>query len=368
MEVVAIAIFVSYLTLSYLCVSVHRKALPKTAYIILQAANLISGGVFLLYFTSMKTGTSLATEKIAGAIAFPWFYISCCFIMLTLLLKTVSWLLAKNGITIPGNRKTVFYATAAATLALAIAGHCHYIKINVKEYGLGNGENETRVVFVSDVHLGSGIGAERLAEYVRKINSLEPDIVLIGGDLIDRDADIPFSERCDTLLKGIKAPLGTYGVFGNHEYYGNSEERAALFYEKSGIKRLENDTITLEGKIFLAGIDDRADSSRIRELCKMAEKADTDTGKGLYKIAVKHRPDCFDRFSASGYDLSISGHTHNGQFFPGNILVKLANSYTYGLYNLGNGHKGIVSSGLGLWGPKFRNMSRSEIVLLRIRS
>ena len=162
-----------------------------------------------------------------------------------------------------------------------------------------------------------------------------------------------------------KCNEGLYAITGNHEYIGGVN-RTIPYIESKGIRVLKDEIVTLEGGIQLVGRIDR-DASRfsgkgplpLNELMKKA-----DTSKPV--ILLDHQPFHIDESVNSGVDLQLSGHTHNGQMWPLNYITKMIYDVSYGYLKKSNTHI-IVSSGYGLWGPRVRSGSRSEVLLINIK-
>ncbi len=206
------------------------------------------------------------------------------------------------------------------------------------------------IVQLSDIHLGS-VSGRFLPRVVEKTNALNPDVVLITGDLIDS------AHRLDTAavatLNQLNAPV--FFVTGNHERYANIEKVMALL-NTTKVKALRNEVVDFDD-VQIIGIDNEngvADELRHIEI---------DPGK--FSILLHHRPEGLEAASKAGIDLMLSGHTHSGQIFPFNYYVRRHFRYIKGLYK----HKNLylyVSAGTGTWGPRMRLGSKSEITLIRL--
>ena len=154
--------------------------------------------------------------------------------------------------------------------------------------------------------------------------------------------------------------MGVYVIFGNHEYYGEGDHLIADFYRKSNIKLLRDSCVQVNDDLYLAGRDDKHNPNR-KELKDLLS---TTANKPV--IVLDHQPYHLEDAANNNVDLQISGHTHNGQFFPANLVVKSMFELGYGYLRKGNTHF-YVSSGLGLWGPQYRLGSRSEMVVVNFR-
>ena len=224
---------------------------------------------------------------------------------------------------------------------------------------LPSGDKTLRVVAVSDVHLGYGTDKRQLQRYVKMINDLQPDLVLIGGDLIDSDVTPLWKERMDEELGCIRAPLGVYMVPGNHEYIAgirNSEK----FIRTTPIRYLRDSIARLPNGLVIAGRDDASNRNRasLPELLK-------DTPKTAPVVLLDHQPRNLNEAVKAGVDLQFSGHTHEGQVWPVSLWVKKLFELSHGMRHTGNTWQ-YVSSGLALWGPPFRIGTQSELAVFNL--
>ena len=220
------------------------------------------------------------------------------------------------------------------------------IKLHTKKI-----QNNKKILFISDVHLGTN-SARHLLNIISKINQLDFDMLLIGGDMIDSNSfNFEILRYFNLVLKPI------YYVSGNHEYYLLNFEDKFSKLSKYNIEFLNNQTLIIDD-ITLIGISDNIPVKQKINFIKKNSK------KNSFNITLVHKPNIWDDVKSHS-DLMLSGHTHNGQIFPFNLLVKLKFKYIYGLYK-DNNSKLYVSSGIGCWGPKMRIGSKNEIVNILI--
>ena len=221
-------------------------------------------------------------------------------------------------------------------------------KITVKSSKINRNYN---IIFISDVHLGTNT-SKHLSKILNKIQTLEYDFLLIGGDLIDSSS---FKLNDLNLLNNFKKDI--YFVNGNHEYYLKDFKNKIEQLKKFKIKVLKNSSIQIND-INIIGIDDlQSKFSKIKFVEKLNKK-------NLFNLVLSHKPDIWDNIKSKN-DLMLSGHTHNGQIFPFNFLVKLKFKFIYGIYEYKKS-KLYVSSGAGCWGPKLRIGSSNEIVNIHL--
>lgn len=218
-----------------------------------------------------------------------------------------------------------------------------------------------KIVAVSDIHLGISIDKVRLKKYVAMINAQQPDIVLLGGDVSDRSMRPVVNQHMDEEFRSIKAPLGVFAINGNHEHYAESPDATAKYLISSGINVLRDETRLVDSSLYLVGRDDRTNPNRM-PLSKLIEKCDGT--KPI--ILLDHQPFQLEEAQQNNVDFQFSGHTHNGQFFPGMLLVKGMYELAYGFMKKGKTNY-YVSSGLGLWGPQYRIGTQSELVVINFK-
>ncbi len=220
---------------------------------------------------------------------------------------------------------------------------------------------EVKIAMISDIHLSNYINGEDLDRYIEMINRENPNLVLIAGDIADMRLEPLKRWGVAERFSSIKAPMGVYAVSGNHEFYGGEREQIFEYLRGGGINILVDSMVVAGGGIQIAGRDDRTNSKR-RPLKEIL----TDANKSLPLILLDHQPFNLEEAEREGVDLQLSGHTHNGQFWPGNLIVKWMFELPYGYKRRGDTHY-YVSSGIGLWGPKIRIGTKSEIVIITLK-
>ena len=216
-----------------------------------------------------------------------------------------------------------------------------------------------RLALISDVHLGRILGRSYAEKLVQRINQLEPDAVLIAGDLIDERITYVEEENSLAALAKLNAPKGVYLAFGNHEYIDNP----ALWHkmvQANGIKVLRDASTVIDGRLKLTGLNDYSRNRDLSPLKALAWENDK-----YYSILIDHQPRKMETAAAEGYDLYLSGHTHTGQLFPNRQVTKRMYQLDYGRRDFGK-LIAITSSGYGFWGPPVRTEAAPEIVLIEL--
>jgi predicted MPP superfamily phosphohydrolase len=216
---------------------------------------------------------------------------------------------------------------------------------------------------ISDVHIGPTIQRPFLQHVVKRIQNIKPDLVAITGDLVDGSSKL-FAHHL-LPLSDLKSTYGTFFVTGNHEYY-NGAISWLNEIRKLGIHVLLNENKLLHHKnaiLALAGVTDLKAGSIIREHKTNPRKAFIGAEKADIKILLAHQPNSIMEAGDLGFDLQLSGHTHGGQYFPGNLIIYLAQKFVAGLHKYKNTLI-YISRGTGYWGPPLRIGSPSEITKL----
>ena len=214
------------------------------------------------------------------------------------------------------------------------------------------------VAAVTDVHLGLQIGRTDLERMVDRINSINPDIVIIGGDLFDEDVTTADNGKFGDALGRLRSRWGVFAVTGNHEYF-SGVGRAVAYLSKYGIRVLRNEVVEA-GPVLVAGRDDQV-SERLtgQKRASLEEIIKGRNGRPL--LVVDHTPGSIGESVAAGADLHISGHTHDGQLWPFGFLTRAIFPVSHGFARFGDTNV-YVSSGYGTWGPPVRTGNRPEIV------
>lgn len=256
-----------------------------------------------------------------------------------------------------------FHLAFAFTLCLLSYGYYNYKHPKTQAYNLEIHKSakvpSLKVVAVSDIHLGLGTGKADLRKYVDQINEQKPDLILIGGDLIDNAVRPLIAEHMEEELNRLHAPLGVFMVPGNHEYIADMEE-SMDFLKSTSIHLLRDSVVTLPNGVQLIGRDDRHNPHR-KPLSLLT--AQTDASKPI--LLLDHQPYELEKTVKAGVDLQFSGHTHRGQIWPINLLTDRLFDISYGYEKRENTHL-YVSSGLSLWGPPFRIGTDSELVVFNL--
>lgn len=216
-----------------------------------------------------------------------------------------------------------------------------------------------RIGMASDLHLGVLFGSRQINELVRIMNQEKVDIILLPGDLMDDDTEAYRMENMQPHLQQLRAPLGVYATLGNHDLFGHQAEIAAALRE-AGITVLHDSAVKVDDRFWVLGRPDEMDTQRA-DTADLLAQLDT----RLPVFLLDHRPTSILQHQKLPIDIQLSGHVHNGQIFPANLLVKLLFDLSYGYERRGQGHY-FVTSGYGFWGVPLRLGSQSEVMVIDV--
>ena len=264
-----------------------------------------------------------------------------------------------------------FIAVMGTGLGVVIGGYVNALhpRLQTLEIDInkpaGDNLRSLNIAMASDIHLGTVMGSRRLERIVKRLNILEPDIVLLPGDIVDESVSQAEEEKMISCLRSIKARLGVFSVPGNHEYFGGLEKNLE-YLRRGGVRVLQDEAVLINGAFVLAGRKDPT-ALRYREsrlpIQKILEKAPADPG--LPVILLDHQPVRLQEAEEAGIDLQLSGHTHAGQLFPFNLINKRIWEQNWGYLKKGTTQY-YVSCGVGTWGPPVRTCSIPEIVRIKV--
>ncbi|MEY9947842.1 metallophosphoesterase [Kitasatospora sp. GAS1066B] len=279
------------------------------------------------------------------------------------------------GVGDPDRSRIVAIAVAVIATGLLAWGHREAMRLpRVKRLDvivprLGRGLDGTRVVVLADTHYGPIDRAGWSARVAEAVNELDADVVCHAGDIADGTPD---QRREQAVPLGtMRSRLAKVYVTGNHEYSSEAQGWLDLMAEL-GWEPLHNRHVVVErggDSLVLAGVDDMVAASsgltgHRADLLGALAGANPD----LPVLLVAHQPKYVGQAASAGIDLQISGHTHGGQIWPFNYLVRLDQPVVHGLSRHGSRTQLYTSRGTGFWGPPFRIFAPSEITLLTLRS
>jgi predicted MPP superfamily phosphohydrolase len=254
-------------------------------------------------------------------------------------------------------------------LLAVVAGHLNATHPRVRVLDLsvaknGGVEKSLNIVAVSDIHLGTIIGKSRLEKIVGLINNLDPDLVLLPGDVFDEDIGPVIKENLGETLRTIRSKYGVIAITGNHEYIGG-EEAACGYLREHGITVLRDTSVKIDDRCYVVGREDISISQFAGKKRKSLDELLNNVDSRLPVILLDHQPFHLDEAANHGVDLQLSGHTHHGQLWPFNFISKRIFELSWGYKKKGNTHI-YVSCGVGTWGPPVRTGNTPEVVNIRL--
>lgn len=258
---------------------------------------------------------------------------------------------------------TIVVITVAAGLINAV--HPRIKRITIPVNKKAGKYKELKIALVTDIHLGTIISHARLSRIVKMVNSINADIVLLAGDVVDEDIKPVIKYNLGEILKQIKSKLGVYAITGNHEYIGGVEP-AVKYLTAHSVIELRDQTVFIDDSFYIVGREDRSGMGFGARNRKGLDELMEGVNKTFPIILMDHQPGHLSDAQENGVDLQVSGHTHHGQMFPFNFITKKIYELSYGYKMTGNTHY-YVSCGVGTWGPPVRTSARPEIVEMIVR-
>lgn len=267
--------------------------------------------------------------------------------------------------------KTIYLYTSVGVVGLLlIIGHINavnprirYIDINTGKKAIG--KKEVTIAMASDIHLGTIIGPRRVSKLVNAMNALKPDVVLLAGDVVDEDLKPVIRQNLGDALRKLSAPMGVYGIMGNHEYIGGAEA-ACKYLEEHGIKMLRDKVANIKGMFYIAGREDRSMNSFAGKQRMALDSLLVGLDRERPIILMDHQPFKLHEAEKQHVTLQLSGHTHDGQLWPLNYIIDAIYEVGMGEKQIGDTHY-YVSPGFGSWGPPVQIGNRPEIAFIRLK-
>jgi uncharacterized protein len=264
-----------------------------------------------------------------------------------------------------------FIAVMGIGLGVVAGGYVNALHLRLRTIEIdidkpaGAGLRNLNIAMASDIHLGTVMGSRRLERIVGRLNALEPDIVLLPGDIVDESVSRAEEEKMISCLGSIQAPLGVFSVPGNHEVYGGLEKNLE-YLRRGGVRVLQDEAVLVGGAFVLAGRKDPTvlqSKERRMSIREILEKTGADPKLPI--ILLDHQPVRLMEAVDAGIDLQLSGHTHAGQLFPLNLINKIIWEKHWGYLRKGKTQY-YISCGVGTWGPPVRTGSIPEIVRIKV--
>ena len=254
----------------------------------------------------------------------------------------------------PRVAQVLVLGSAVGLIGYSLA-HARQVTVKTIEVSSAKLSAPLTLVQLTDLHLGAVHGRSFVARLVAQTNALTPDLVLLTGDLVDKGT----TPEMLAELAQLKAPA--FFVWGNHDDF-LSRDQVAQVFRKTPIRILANEVVLFRDTVQIVGLDYLTPQPKPDPRPILTRLALRQTH---FTLLLSHSPIDFDRLDGQPIDLQLAGHTHAGQIFPFDVLVRLFYPRFSGLYTSGTTAL-YVSSGTGTWGPPMRLGSQNELTVVRL--
>jgi uncharacterized protein len=225
------------------------------------------------------------------------------------------------------------------------------------------GRENFKILQISDTHLGNLRGMGLLNEIVNEARDLKPDLIVITGDFIDENLKI--LSRVSPSLNQLKNVAPVIAIPGNHEFYAGIEG-VEKFFKNENINFIRDKKINFNNELDIIGCDDSKGFEGSKKDNLLIDQLFKECKNDKPILFLKHKPTEFDELASKYSFIQLSGHTHNGQIFPGHVFVWMIFKYYTGLHKYKNSYI-YISNGAGVWGAPMRLFSRPEITLVELK-
>ena len=331
-----------------------------------------------------KSGFKYLCMKIGNLWLAFFMYYSALAIFLTLIFIIVSKIKKQEDYKLLGQvlNIAVIISTVISMLGLLHAQNPKIVNYDITLDKKSAEVSELKVVLIADLHLSVNSNVRLTEKMVEEVNSVNPDLIVIAGDIFTSNIDgLRNPEAYSAALSKMHAKYGVYAVCGNHDVDENLFSGFSIspvseafrtpemdkFFADSGFNMLYDECIEIaDGNVVLAG---RIDAEKAGDGTKNRMSSDEllkDVDKNKPVLVLQHEPIEFKALSEAGADMVLSGHTHNGQVFPGNLFVPFFNENAYGVKKLYDMYT-VVTAGVGYYGPPIRVGTDSEVTVINIK-
>lgn len=359
------------------------------------AAAVLAGGYFYFFIKRTLKFYGVDVERKwfkAGNVIFSVFLASLCrniwststmlilhFLVISIFLDLVTWIIRKScrnkrdekDRSLYGKLYGCGFLPIILTALILLYGHWNIGIVRKTEYSLATDKRlgSYKIVLITDTHYATIQDTDILKTKIKEINGQDPDIVVLGGDMVDEGTTKEKMREVFQVFGELDAKYGIYYVYGNHDRQPYTQNRSFTDEEledaitENGITILVDNYVEIGSDLVLAGRGDAARGSifgraSVEEILQGADRE-------KYIIMVDHQPLEAEEDDAQGVDLALSGHTHAGQIWPVGLLSELSGVLNYGEYQEGD-CKVIVSSGFTGWGYPVRTEGHCEYVVVNV--
>jgi hypothetical protein len=256
--------------------------------------------------------------------------------------------------------------TIISVVAIVVYGFFNADRTRIVNLDLKINKNiaPLNIVALSDIHLGTTVNHSEMDRMIKEINSLNPDIVLMGGDIIDNNIKVVKHYKLIERFREIKSKYGIYTCMGNHDYISRANEELG-YYMENGINVLKDTSVLIDNRFWLVGRDDHTADNFSGKKRKSISSLIKDVDASLPVILLDHQPFKLEETSKHPVDLQFSGHTHKGQFWPLGYITGKMFEKDWGYIKKENTHF-YISSGFGTAGIPMRVGTQSEIINIKL--
>ena len=355
---------IAHAYLAWRMVRAFQLAAPYPALFIVVSIFMILAPILVRI---LEHGGMLLPASLVARLGYLWMGFFFLLLSASIALDLIRGILAAAGWIWPHELLFTNQRALSVAILLALVASCYGLfearnikveQVTVKSAKIPESAGRVRIVQISDVHLGLMLGKGRLKRILDQVAALKPDLIFSTGDLVDGQRN--GLGGLDTELFALQAPLGKYGVLGNHEIYAGLAS-SSQFTEHSGFRMLRQQYQSPTDFLTVAGVDDPATGEGETGASETALLATLPRDK--YTILLKHRP-TVEPGSLGLFDLQLSGHVHKGQIFPFNLITHLFYPAKMGLSEIGAGSLLYVSRGSGTWGPPMRVLAPPEVTVI----
>lgn len=291
-----------------------------------------------------------------------WFYI-ICFYILSCFMCFICLLIYHLGCFLfhLSFHKGIIYLCLSFSILITGIGYYSHFHKQITQYSISIHKNTSlnslKIAFISDIHIGSGTNLCDIENLVKTLNHKNYDLICLGGDLFDESSSKKDIEQTLQILSTIQSQYGIYAIDGNHEKYITFSTQE--LYQKYQINYLNENYVCIDGLFNIIGREDVSshDCASLQTICQNMDTS-------LPTLILDHNPSRYQE-NLKFEDIQLSGHTHAGQIFPGNLITNLIYDNDYGLLYQNN-HYLIVSSGYGSWGFPLRLMTQCEYIEVHV--
>jgi len=336
---------------------------------------LAGGAVLAVCFWLLPKGFRIRDDRGAWAVMLPWLTMGFFSYLLVLtIFRDVTLIASALALSSQAHESWIRISAIGVmtlTAAITLVGFfmarrtAPVVKVEVPLAGLPKELEGFTIAQISDIHIGQTIKRNFVTAIVDRVNLLEADMIAITGDVVD--GSVPDLAHHTEPLARLASRHGTYFVTGNHEYYSGVHAWIREL-ERLGAKALMNEHVVLDhdgAALTVAGVTDWSAHHFDPSHKSDPHAAVKGAPEHAPKVLLAHQPRSAPFAEDAGYHLQLSGHTHGGQFWPWNFLVRLQQPFTAGLARLGRMWV-YTSRGTGYWGPPMRFGVPSEITLIRL--